>query len=297
MIGKRSSANHIIAEVMKNANGIGESKSQAKNNSNIKGQNGHNVSSKAHSIKSTENLRSVTTQYVNFVKENYDGKVAGNLNNDTAKHFMDTKSAQVSGGTLNSYISTMGKVADNLNQLGVNNISRDNITDYRKELKENGTELKNEHTNRAYENAERIVNEVNNNSSYGLSAQLQYEAGLRADDATNSSKWSVNPDGSLHVSGSKNGLNYDTRPLSDDLREKVELAIQNNYKADYDAYREAIKEATGEDYTGTHGLRYSYAQERMAELQESGTDYNEALSQTSLEMGHSREEITGHYLG
>ena len=66
MIYSRSNSEHIKSEIMKNANGIGSSKSQAKNNSNTKGQN---VSTKAHSIKSTEALRSTTNQYVDYVKD------------------------------------------------------------------------------------------------------------------------------------------------------------------------------------------------------------------------------------
>lgn len=46
---------------------------------------------------------------------------------------------------------------------------------------------------------------------------------------------------------------------------------------------------------GAHGLRHSYAQERMSELQKSHL-YQEALKIVSLEMGHIRAEITEVYL-
>jgi integrase len=48
--------------------------------------------------------------------------------------------------------------------------------------------------------------------------------------------------------------------------------------------------------TGAHGLRHSYAQERMAELQHRGIDYPEALEVVSQEMGHFRSDITEVYL-
>lgn len=47
---------------------------------------------------------------------------------------------------------------------------------------------------------------------------------------------------------------------------------------------------------GSHGTRHSYAQERMAELQEHGCSYDESLEVVSQEMGHFRAEITKTYL-
>jgi integrase len=48
--------------------------------------------------------------------------------------------------------------------------------------------------------------------------------------------------------------------------------------------------------TGAHGLRHSYAQERMDELQKIGYDREIALETVSQEMGHFRSEITEVYL-
>ena len=48
--------------------------------------------------------------------------------------------------------------------------------------------------------------------------------------------------------------------------------------------------------TGAHGLRHSYAQERMYELQHNGLRRDEALETVSQEMGHFRPEITETYL-
>lgn len=48
--------------------------------------------------------------------------------------------------------------------------------------------------------------------------------------------------------------------------------------------------------TGAHGLRHSYAQERMVELHALGSKYKTALETVSQEMGHFRPEITEVYL-
>lgn len=47
---------------------------------------------------------------------------------------------------------------------------------------------------------------------------------------------------------------------------------------------------------GAHGVRHSYAQERMGELQRAGLSYRDALETASQEMGHFRPEITEVYL-
>lgn len=47
---------------------------------------------------------------------------------------------------------------------------------------------------------------------------------------------------------------------------------------------------------GAHGVRHSYAQERMQELQNQGISKDKALETVSQEMGHFRPEITEVYL-
>jgi integrase len=47
---------------------------------------------------------------------------------------------------------------------------------------------------------------------------------------------------------------------------------------------------------GAHGLRHSYAQDRMEELQQQGIFYQEALGIVSNEIGHFRSTITEVYL-
>lgn len=291
MLGKRASAAAVIKAVMSNANGIGISKRESRNNSGVVGQNGHNISTKAHSISSIQNLRTVATQYISFVNNNYDGRVLSNISPESVRDFIDYKMESLADSSINTYISELGKIADNLQELGYNNISRDEIVSYRDELG-----LERTHENRAYDQAEQIIENVYENSPFGLSAELQLTAGLRVDDALNSQKWSINEDNSLTITGSKGGIEYQTTPLNGDLLERVREAIEQNYKGNYTEYRETLKENTSENWHGTHGLRYNFTQNRMGELQEQGLNYHQALAKVSLELGHSREEITLHYL-
>ena len=289
---KRASANSIINRVLSNANGIGVSKATQRAESGLKGQNGHNITDKAHSIKEIQNLRSVTTQYVNFVKENYSGKIADNINSNTVKDFIHLKAQTVQPSTLNTYISTLAKMSDNLIKDNIGSTSREEITNIRNEV----DTFKN-HIDRSYADPISIINEMKD-TPYSLSAELQLEAGLRASDSLDSGKWSINQDNSLTIHGSKGGLDYQTAPLNNDLLNRVREAQEDGYKANYSEYREAFKEAvsnTNQDYNGTHGLRYNFAQDRIEELKDNGKTEEEAREQTSLELGHSRLEITEHY--
>ena len=47
---------------------------------------------------------------------------------------------------------------------------------------------------------------------------------------------------------------------------------------------------------GVHGVRHTYAQERLSELRSAGVDYNLALETVSQERGHFRSDITLVYL-
>ena len=73
-----------------------------------------------------------------------------------------------------------------------------------------------------------------------------------------------------------------------------------NLNFDKSEYREALKEAaieSGQDYHGSHGLRWNYAQEKMDELEKNTSmTYEERLQEVAWEMGHERADITEHYL-
>lgn len=299
MLHQRASANAIINKIMSNSKGIGESKSRAKEESNIKGQNGQKISSKAHSIKSTQNLRTVTSQYVNFVKNNYDGKPLSNINNESVREFINQKiEDNLTLSSVNTYISELGKMSDNLNQLGVNSTSRENITSYRTDLKETHGSLQSAKIDRTNSDSQAIVREMNN-TPFALSSELQLKAGLRVNDAINLEKIRINDDNTLTVMGSKNGLNYTTSTLNAELIQRIAEAKENGYKANYSEYREVLKEATeatNQEWKGTHSLRYDYANNQNQENKDNGMTESESKAQISLNMGHSRIEITEHYL-
>jgi integrase len=61
------------------------------------------------------------------------------------------------------------------------------------------------------------------------------------------------------------------------------------------SFTSASKRSIGKSF-GAHGLRHSYAQERMKELKSLGLTRDKALETVSQEMGHFRPDITDTYL-
>ncbi len=294
MINNRSSVKMVLSAVMEKANGIGESKAEAKANSDITAISGHKISDKAHSLKSMDNLRSISKQYLEHTKENNAGRVISNINNETVKDFIQHKLDNgLSPQSANTYLSELSKMSDNLNKIGVEAVSRDIISlDIRNDLKDQGYNLSALNKDRTNIDGQAMVNYMKENSGFGISAELQKTAGLRADDALNiASKVSINENGTLHIEGSKNGRDYDTLPINQDLLNRVQEAINNNYSANYDEYRLTLKEAaeaTSNEWNGTHSLRFDAANTMK--------DEGMTLSEISSFLGHERESITERYL-
>ena len=164
---------------------------------------------------------------------------------------------------------------------------------------------------------------------YALATEIAHAAGLRghelltlrrADEqaASTHRKWSAErfegrPDSVRYTVVGKGGLKREVAlpgHLAARLEEKrwerpktvTDRGIR--YMQHYDlggglawsrSFSAASKRALGWS-TGGHGLRHSYAQERIEDLQREGHTYDSALGLVSQEMGHFRADITEVYL-
>ncbi|OJF70631.1 integrase [Alteromonas sp. V450] len=180
---------------------------------------------------------------------------------------------------------------------------------------------------RAYTSARAQAVSEHQSETHQLSTQIAYAAGLRAHELLTlaraeernpdkrpalHSKW-AGREGQLYTVQGKGGLVRHVL-IPNDLVEQLEkLRLDNpvtvthrkiNYLQRYDigagkrwsdSFSKASKLALFFS-TGAHGLRHSYAQERMRELIEIGFNGLFALKTVSQEMGHFRPEITEVYL-
>lgn len=160
-----------------------------------------------------------------------------------------------------------------------------------------------------------------------LATEIAHAAGLRAhelhtlrpaserradDRPALASKWQGR-DGTLYTVQGKGGLIRAIllpQPLADRLEALRLPAPQNvtdrgiHYTRHYDlgagkAWTNSVSAAASRVLgwsSGAHGLRHSYAQQRMAELQRQGLLREAALTTVSQEMGHFRPDITETYL-
>lgn len=116
--------------------------------------------------------------------------------------------------------------------------------------------------------------------------------------------WTGKESGSLQIDSGKGGKEYAVFLPVAVYREleKAVAAGDGLFAVAPDAVRDGLKEAAariGETYEGhgSHGLRWNHAISRMDELQQAGLSYEQSLSIVSGEMGHSRSDISEHYLG
>lgn len=160
-----------------------------------------------------------------------------------------------------------------------------------------------------------------------LATQVAYTAGLRAHELLTLQKAEQRPadprpsnaekfsgrEGQIYTVDGKGGLVREVlipNNLAEKLEEKRLEVAQTitdrgvHYKQHYDigggqrwsaSFSKASNARLGWS-SGAHGLRHSYAQERLEELQEKGFSYERALETVSQEMGHFRPEITEVYL-
>jgi len=181
---------------------------------------------------------------------------------------------------------------------------------------------------RAY-TPDQIQHLVNHQQAHNsLATELAHHAGIRAHELftlaplseqaiSTHRTWSEERfegrDGIAYSVVGKGGLVREVR-LSSELSqrlEKLRYATPKNitdrgihYQQRYNigggkAWSQSFSSASKREFgwsTGAHGLRHSYAQERMKEIQSLGHTYQSALEIVSQEMGHFRADITEVYL-
>lgn len=89
--------------------------------------------------------------------------------------------------------------------------------------------------------------------------------------------------------------------LSQDIYAELERYIDKNevFKVDYQEYAKEIRQTCKKlniKPEGTHGFRWTFAQNRIREYQSNGYTYDQALLGLSNETKHNRIQISEHYL-
>lgn len=181
---------------------------------------------------------------------------------------------------------------------------------------------------RAYTKEQTAIIVASQTEKYSLATQIAYRAGLRAHElltlqpaqnrtASTHRQWSfrrfLGRSGEIYTVVGKGGLIREVlipTELAQQLESKrlsTPRKIKDrgiDYKQHYhigggklwsNSFSAASKRLLGWSH-GAHGLRHSYTQQRMDELQQQGLLYHTALGIVSQELGHFRPDITEVYL-
>ena len=262
------------------------------------------------SYSTADAYRDVWRQALKFAKEHFKINDIEKLSGEHLKAFLLNKiDSNVAHATHAQYAAALEKLEVALNRFAAHNkTGRD--YDFSSDIKEARSDAKNLERfdgSRAYANPDYLVQSVQSDL-FQLAAAIQRESGARISEANhiNSKQlrgvktdvYTGRPMGWIHVEG-KGGKEREIAVSLDTYARLQQTLSKGRFEFNMDSYRKALEKAakkTGQSYEGSHGLRWSWAQERHAILQQNGLTYEQTLSRISQEMGHERGDITEHYL-
>jgi integrase len=264
-----------------------------------------------YSYGTADTYRDVWRSALDFAKSEHGIKDVEKLTPEAVQGYLESRVEQgVAHSTYQKEAAALAKLEQTLNRYSEAH-DRGNTYDFRSAIAETRAEahtLSKFDSSRAYEDARGLVAAVSDRD-HQITAAVQLESGSRIHEAS-----LIKPDQlqgyrpdpttgdqrgviAYQGKGGKVGEHL-VRPETYRAIEQ-RISERGEYRIGKDAYRDSLKAAaaaTGQEYTGSHGLRWSYAQERFAQIQEHGDSYEKALAQVSQEMGHVRASITEHYL-
>ncbi len=177
------------------------------------------------------------------------------------------------------------------------------------ELAKAARTLKQDHLPRAYIDPSALIHGIAR-APLRLVARIQYEGGARIREVSLVKSMQLlgeeedaltgTPAGKVHLIHCKGGLERDilvSLPTYGALVRALE--IEDPFRINPEVYRRAVVRAARDsfqDYHGTHGLRWNFAQNRFLSCRDHGLSQDQALNRVSREMGHRRASITLRYL-
>ena len=294
----------VFAEIIR----FGESKHEAKENARAEGaKTWHDIGKSIYiySYATADQYRDIAKEAFRYAKEQCGIKDIEKLSLKHIKSYLESKIADgIKYSTFQKYAAAIEKLEVALNQYAQshntgNQYSFD-IQDVRQQASET---LEKTQTTRAYEDPKALVNSIQN-PEYRTIAQAQYEGGFRISELNHLSEKNFKEGNVFQVISGKGGKDRDV-PLSKETYEALKSLLDKadpsdgKYKFNMNSYRDTLKtaaEQSGQPYTGSHGLRWNFAQEKFSELQREDRTYEQALQEVSHLLGHERADITEHYL-
>jgi len=267
------------------------------------------------SYKTMESYRSVWNNFLNYLLEHWKLKNCELITEEHVKAYFDYKIEYYPSKQYAEKISSaLGKLEIALNKYSKS--IKESPTTYNFQIRQNILNnardhkfVANNYINRTYQNPIDIINNLSS-FEHKLAASIQLEGGARVEAVGLIKKEQLKgfkideisklEKGTLETK-EKGGKVGDVLllPITYKKLEKYFLA-HKLFKIKYQDYANDIREAclsTNEKAKGSHGFRWTFAQNRVREYQKYGYSYEQALQGVSWEMKHFRASITEHYLG
>ena len=269
-----------------------------------------------YSYKTAETYKDTWHQFGHYCRHELGVRDLESLTGEHVRAFLESRIEDgVKYSTFKKEAAALAKFENALNQFAANTGSEKQY-DFRAAMSEVRQEaaqvLERFNGTRAYADPNALIGKISNDT-YNLAASIQHESGARVYEASKIDADQLSGRGTDPHTGKEVGFvrldPADTKggkgrmiSVSPETYSRLEGHISEHgvfRVRDPDSYRNAIERAaaaSNQEYTGSHGLRWNYAQERVEELQRAGLTYDQAISQTSWDMGHERADITEHYL-
>jgi integrase len=256
---------------------------------------------KIYSYATADQYRSVWKELLNQTKENFNIKDIEKLTSEHIQSYLESKIADgVKYSTFQKYVAAIEKLEVALNTYAQQKNTSNTYSFDIKDIKAQAQEvLERSHVTRAYDNPKALIEAISD-KTFKTIAQAQLEGGFRISELNYISQKNFLENNTYLVISGKGGLDRQV-PLPQDVYNSLKELVKDNQKFifDMDKYRNTLKDAaakTNQDYTGSHGLRWNYAQNKFMDFQKQGYGFEESLSKVSELLGHHRADITKHYL-
>jgi len=296
----RGNISYQVHQVFSTIIKFGESKHEAKNEAREAGartwhQIGKNLD--IYSYSSADSYRDVAKEAFSYIKQNFGVKDITKIQSEHIQSYLEHKIEEnIKYSSFQKYAAACEKL-----QVALERYTNQKYDFDLKEVRELAQNvLVKTDAHRAYDNPQKVINAIEN-STYRIIAQAQLESGARVHELNHLKISQFKENGSIEVQG-KGGKIRDlelSKETYDSLKSLVENSQDKKLVFNTDSYRNELKaacEKSQQQYQGTHGLRWSYAQSMFVKLQQQGKTYEQTLSIVSQKMGHERSDITEHYL-
>jgi len=257
-----------------------------------------------YSFASREQYINVAVDLLKFAKENFGIKDAAKLNSEIANAYLTNKIENgISKASFDKYASAITKFETAINKFQEqHNLPKVdlNTTQIRQIAAE--TIQKEEAKSRAYENPQKLIEKIEN-PTYRTIAEAQLQGGFRITELNHLSINNFKDNNVFIVLQGKGGKDREVELQNDTYKALLELASKPNttngkFSFNMNEYRQALKEAaerSGQEYQGTHGLRWNAAQNLYIKASAQHGEVK-AMEIVSNFLGHTRASITQHYL-